>query len=246
MEQAEQRIYHSFDIRKFEDSFTKNNKTNVSKMMLEASKQRAINRTQSKLTKLLDKVDRNTVRIQVALYEGTSFFPSRLIRWITWGDKSHAAWFYPEGVIIPTSLTTKQVVFGHDAWYPGGVRRLSSLSDGHKPGTKVILYNIDVTQEQLYKLVQFNESQVGKKYNWFGVLEFPPFIRFFLHIFSKKYMAQDPMDLPAWFCSALVLCGSIVMGGPFLIKDPRKTDPEDLETSPDLYRSGAPEETYTK
>jgi hypothetical protein len=230
------------------DAFAKSMDDKNSSFRIGLARQKQVRRKQAELERALDRVDRSTIRIQVALYEGKSFFPSRLIRWITWGDKSHAAWHYPSGVILPpkTEGGNRELCFGHDAWHPNGVRRLKSLDDGHSKGTKVMLYNIEVTQEQLFKLVMFNESQMGKKYNWLGVFEFPPVIRFFLTLFARKYMKQDPMDLPSWFCSCLVLCGSIAMGLPFLVKDPRKTSPEDLESSPALYYSGKPEEYVTK
>ena len=111
----------------------------------------------------------------IALYKGTSAL-SRLIRWRTWSDYSHAAWVFPDQSVI-------------EAW-KGGVTHAPSILAGHAPGTEVHLYTLDLTIEQRWAIQDFLIAQIGKPYDYAGILGF---------------LTASKTEHPArWFCSELV------------------------------------------
>ena len=114
----------------------------------------------------------------VALYRGTSVV-SRLIRWRTWSDYSHAAWVCEDGTVL-------------DAWQKGGVRHVANISIGHKPGTPVEFFQADLTPREIGRIKAFLRKQVGKKYDWHGVLKF----------ISRRRTTADQQK--KWFCSELI------------------------------------------
>lgn len=118
----------------------------------------------------------------IALYKGTSFL-SRLIRWFTWSEYSHAAWLCEDGSVI-------------EAWQGGGVRHVASLGAQHKAGTPVDMFFVYGHGDNLLTTCQRNAvenfllEQVGEKYDYLGILGF---------LSRKRMEAHD-----AWFCSELI------------------------------------------
>jgi len=153
-------------------------------------------------------------RVCVCGYRGRSFFPSKLIKWITWSEYSHVAIMLPDtGAVF-------------EAWDGVGVRCIDSLSDHHTPKTIVSVMYIDVTPEQYLGLIDALQSQLGKKYDWKGVLRFPPLLRPFI---SKKISKRES---ERWFCSELVNWAFWKIGLPLINKPPHATSPADVMVSP--------------
>lgn len=112
----------------------------------------------------------------IALYKGRSWF-SRIIRWFTWSQYSHAAWICRDGTIL-------EAVAGR------GVIRSSSLSDAHTPLTEVDVFKLNITEEQAQAVEAFMTRQLGKRYDWLGILGL---------VLRRRTENQG-----AWFCSELV------------------------------------------
>lgn len=116
----------------------------------------------------------------ILAYKGTSFFPSRIIRWMSWSEYSHVAWEMKDGRVI-------------EAYQPV-VRLTPSLHYGHKPGTVVERFEIaGLTPAQRIKLESFLMRQIGKPYDWASVFRFIP------------RWAESQKSRNAWFCSELLL-----------------------------------------
>ena len=111
----------------------------------------------------------------IALYKGTSAL-SRLIRWRTWSDYSHAAWVFPDHSVI-------------EAW-KGGVTHAPGILAGHAPDTEVHLVTLDLTIEQRWAVQDFLIAQIGKPYDYAGILGF---------LTASKTENPD-----RWFCSELI------------------------------------------
>ena len=111
----------------------------------------------------------------IALYKGTSAL-SRLIRWQTWSEYSHAAWVFPDGSVI-------------EAW-KGGVRHAPGILTQHTQGTDVDLFTLELTVEQRWAIQDFLIAQIGKPYDYAGILGF---------------LAAAKTENPEkWFCSELI------------------------------------------
>jgi len=138
---------------------------------------------------------------------------SKAIRFFSWGIYSHAAICLPdEGYII------------YESWDGVGVRQCKSISDGHKKGTRVDFFSLGVTEDQYIKIVDALRSQLGKKYDYWGVIRFIPFFRAFMGKPSKRTQ-------PAWFCS-IYACWALAKGDVYLLnKDAYKISPSDMATS---------------
>jgi len=105
--------------------------------------------------------------MQIALYRGVSL-TSKLIRLQTRGPYSHAA----------VSLTGGGLI---ESWQFGkGVRETKSLSDGHTSGTRVDLFDVQLTSLQEEVVETYLRSQVGKKYDWITILRFLTIARAFI------------------------------------------------------------------
>ena len=111
----------------------------------------------------------------IALYKGTSAL-SRLIRWRTWSEYSHAAWVFPDGSVI-------------EAW-KGGVTHAPSILAGHVPDTEVHLFTLDLTADQRWAIQDFLIAQIGKPYDYTAILGLG--------------LRRDWQEEDAWFCSELV------------------------------------------
>lgn len=114
----------------------------------------------------------------IALYKGKSIWPSRIIEFINWSDYSHASFVHAvTGVCV-------------EAW-PGGVQASPNFGTIHTKGTSVDFFRvIGATTEQESEAYCYMLDQVGKKYDYMGVL----------HFITRK----EGNNQKRWFCSELV------------------------------------------
>lgn len=143
----------------------------------------------------------------IALYRGLSPL-SRAIRWWNWSDYSHAAWLCSDG-----SCT--------EAW-AGRVQRAGAFDTLHTRGTAVDCYTIEgMTGERARAIRAFLAAQVGKRYDWRGILRFG----------FKTIIRADNQD--RWFCSELVFAACQAAGIELLARTPAwKVYPGLLACSP--------------
>ena len=116
----------------------------------------------------------NMSRPQILLFKGQGMI-SRLIRWQTNGEYSHVAIQLPDGQIL-------------EAWHkPAKVRLREPLEDW----TNVEAFDVEgMTEKQWEKAIAWAKQQVGKKYDFGGVMRFV----------TRWRKPQDE----SWFCSELV------------------------------------------
>jgi len=132
---------------------------------------------------------------------------SRLIRWWQWGfPYTHIAY------CLDLSDPNDPIVV--EAWW-NGVRH-GKFSEVHTPGTEFAVYSVQVTGKQKEKIEEFLQRQLGKPYDWLGILGFP--------LRSLKLERKD-----RWFCSELVFT-AFKQAGVALLKN---THPS--EVSPRLF-----------
>lgn len=144
--------------------------------------------------------------MRIAAYKGKSLI-SKAIRWQTRGKYSHVAVMLDDGRII-------------EAWHnPAKVRVITSLSEGHTPGTKVDIFEVETTPDQEVRIAEFLLDQVGKKYDFGGVLRF----------LSRRNKNNPQM----WFCSKLAF-SCFLYGGIELLKriEPYQVAPVTMVRSP--------------
>jgi hypothetical protein len=143
----------------------------------------------------------------IALYKGRSLI-SRIIRCVNWSDYSHAAW---------VDTVNNYVI---EAW-SGGVRKADSLHTNHTPGTIVDVFDVDVTVAQREAIAQFMLLQVGKRYDYRGIV----------HFITRRSESAAGQD--RWFCSELVLAAYRAAGIDLLSRIPAyKVFPGMLAYSP--------------
>lgn len=111
----------------------------------------------------------------IALYKGISAV-SRLIRLRTWSDYSHASW-------IDDSFD-----FEIEAWHRG-VTQTDVPFSNHTPGTQVDLFDYALPTDQRCAAVRFLRLQIGKPYDWPGLL-----------LFGRAQAKPNR----SWFCSELL------------------------------------------
>ena len=148
--------------------------------------------------------------IRIAQYKGKSL-TSKIIKFKTRGVYSHTAIMLDDNKIV-------------EAWQGSNeVRIIESLSDGHKPGTEVDIYYLDATQSQQVLFVEFVMEQLGKKYDYLGILGF---------VFNRNFHGQD-----SWFCSELFMA-ACVYAGIVVLKNTEswQASPSLITKSPKLYR----------
>jgi hypothetical protein len=143
----------------------------------------------------------------IALYKGRSLI-SRCIRLFTWSQYSHAAWIDAKANLVI------------EAW-SGRVRMASSLSELHTPGTPVDVFFVDVTPEQDTIIAAFMHSQVGKAYDYRGIV----------HFITRR--PETGAGQARWFCSELVHAAYRAAGIQLLSRVPDyKVSPGTLSYSP--------------
>ena len=114
--------------------------------------------------------------IRIAQYMGRSFI-SKVIKKVTRGEYSHTAIMLDDNRIV-------------EAWEGcDEVRIITDLSDGHKPGTPVDIYEVSMGSRQEESFREFVEAQVGKEYDYLGLLGF--------------YFNSGLHNEEKWFCSEL-------------------------------------------
>lgn len=120
----------------------------------------------------------------IALFRGRSLL-SRLIRWHTRSPYSHAAWICGDGQCL-------------EAW-SGGVRKVESVSEQHKPRTWVEYYAVEgMTPEMRDAAERFLTTQLGRPYDTWGIIGF----------ITRR--GRHPNG--KWFCSELVFEACRVAG----------------------------------
>jgi uncharacterized protein YycO len=146
---------------------------------------------------------------RVLLYEGVSLL-SKAIQWRTWGPYSHAALQLADGQVI-------------DAW-KGGVRKIKGPFVGHDKKTRVLAYDIrDLTATQAEAMAKFAMAQIGKGYDYLGVM---------------RFLTRRDANNGKWFCSELVAAAACVAGRSLLEKPSHRISPSDLASSTELRFSG--------
>lgn len=115
----------------------------------------------------------------ILLYKGKSWI-SKLIKWQTFGQYSHAAWWCHDKSVI-------------EAWHKGGVSHSATPATLHKPGTEIDVFSVcGVTDDgEGFYVEQLLKEEIGSKY------DFAPVLRGF----PLRLNRDNPNK---WFCSELV------------------------------------------
>lgn len=143
----------------------------------------------------------------IALYKGISLL-SRLIRWYSRSEYSHAAWIDPDTGAC------------YEAW-TNGVRMVPSFESCHTPGTHVDIFATPANREQSLAIRRFHQQLVGKAYDWHGIF----------HFVTRR--PEHARDQDRWFCSELVVAAYRAAGVPLLARvEPYKVYPSMLAWSP--------------
>jgi len=120
--------------------------------------------------------------IYVGVTQGISFY-SKVIKWFQWGNpNTHIFYIYEEELNKEDPVILESI-----ADY--GVHK-SKLSVAHTPGTPYQIYSLKVTTKQKRIIEEYLEQQIGKGYDYIGILGFA----------SRK----DTNDNNKLFCSELV------------------------------------------
>lgn len=130
----------------------------------------------------------------IAIYKGHSLI-SRIIRFANWSPYSHAAIIDPVG---------NRVI---EAWQ-GRVQAARSLSELHTTTTEVDVFHVETTPEQSAAVLAFAYAQVGKRYDYRGIL----------HFITRR--PEYPGDQDRWFCSELVMAAYRAAGIDLLSRVP--------------------------
>lgn len=148
----------------------------------------------------------------IALYRGRSLI-SRLIRWQTRSEYSHAAWVCADRSVI-------------EAWWPHGVRHVAHPFVGHTPGTEIDLWAVSGLMEvQRLAIERFLLSQRGKPYDIRGVVRFV----------SRRPGGRQTR----WFCSELLAAALDLAGAPLLHAAPHLLAPGHLPWSTRVFLAGS-------
>ena len=149
---------------------------------------------------------RDLLKVYILASIGKSF-TSRAIRFRQWGfPVTHIAF------VVDLKDRNDPVVI--EAWWNGV--RYGKFSEVHTPGTEFAVYSVEVTKEQRDEIRHFLQRQIGKPYDWPGILGF---VFFNPNLESKN----------RWFCSELVFT-AFKQAGVELLKN---THPS--EVSPRLF-----------
>jgi uncharacterized protein YycO len=156
--------------------------------------------------------------MKVLLFKGKGVI-SRSIRWQTDGVYSHAAILLDDG---------KTIV---EAWHTGTGVRKKILKDW----TNIDVYEIPcITQAQKVKVELFLNSQLGKGYDYWGILRF--------------LTRRDRNNPEKWFCSELVVAAlwqaGIELFAPFV--PAYKVSPELISYSPRIFCIQRTVQAFTK
>jgi uncharacterized protein YycO len=148
----------------------------------------------------------------IALHKGKSVV-SRLIRWQTRSEYSHASLLLEDGCVIESRE-------GSFRTGPGGVRKLSSM-----PANETVdLFRVEAPVDWPTMLTWLN-GQIGKPYDWTMVARF----------ISRRQASRK--ESGKWFCSELVFA-ALQKGGVNLLArcEPWEVSPGLLAKSPLLLK----------
>jgi hypothetical protein len=168
------------------------------------------------------------MRLLVTAYRGVSLI-SKAIRWQTWSDYSHVGlglWF-DDRMTLADWIATGETI---EAWQSGGVRSgKAGPCAGHTLGTRIDLFDLPgawpATQATAW---HFASQQVGKGYDFRGVLRFLP------------RSGRHPDSDDRWFCSELVEAALYEAYSPLLLRiEPQRVTPALIVLSPLLRYIGS-------
>lgn len=140
----------------------------------------------------------------VVLFKGRGVM-SKLIAWQTRGEYSHAALFDEDNGVL------------YESWQTDGVHKKLDWKLAQDDAT-VDFFTFEQTPGQAGAIRYFLESQLGKKYDWLGVVRFV----------SRTQLRPDAKD--KWFCSELVTA-ALAYAGITVFKNTVA-----CEVSPDLLK----------
>ena len=161
----------------------------------------------------------------ILAYKGTSWI-SRYIKFCTLGRYSHVAWLKTTPTLrnmirnaskteLGAQLVEKTIIRAGciEAWHKDGVAERSSLTEGHKSGTVIDVYDLPGF-EWWYQVTDWMRSQVGKEYWLKGVL---------LARLNRHFEIEPPVDesgaISKYFCSHLIETGLRLYGYPTVDTD---------------------------
>jgi hypothetical protein len=110
----------------------------------------------------------------------------------------------------------------YEAWTKSGVTHLR-WGVNHEPGTKVDLFEFKnpLTPDEEIQLRAWLDLQVGKRYDWMGLLGFLPVFRLF-------GIRNNPNS---WFCSEITSAGCIQVNRQLSRRKPCFMSPDDCVMS---------------
>lgn len=147
----------------------------------------------------------NTGRILIGQYNGKSF-TSWVISKKTWSDITHTSAFVNDSEVI-------------EAWGGGVVRR--NWREGHTKGTRIRIMRVECTKEQEEKFYAFLSAQLGKKYDFAGIMGFG--------------LSANMANKDKWFCSELIFASAKYAEIELLARiEPYKVSPGLLDVSPQM------------
>lgn len=138
-------------------------------------------------------------------FSTTSHIGSKLIRLGTWSDFSHVDIILPDGSLLGATATLGVAIREND------ISKMTKIE-------KYIVQDVDSSA-----IISTALEQVGKPYDWKGVLNFIT-------------RSRDWEDDSSWFCSELVAYAFKNNGTPLLNAPNYRTTPRDLLMSPLLKR----------
>lgn len=151
------------------------------------------------------------IKIGIAQYQGIGPL-SRGIRLFTRSQWSHTA------IVIWPSVPYMDKFQLFEAWGFNGVVRVNGyalptvLSANHHPGTLVDIFTMEVIRRDGQRMLEFLNSQVGKKYDWSLIV---------------KFLIRKPAtENGRWICSELAGEAFKTAGSPLQRMHPWKMAPE--------------------
>ena len=149
--------------------------------------------------------------IEVGQYRGKSWV-SKAIKWQTFGVHSHTAIRIDDQII--------------EAWQGSNeVRVIKDWGDGHKPGTRVDIYDVELSDNEADKFAEFMFLLIGKGYDFRAIAGI---------MLRLKWLAKAD----EWFCSeafAAALKHAISQRDADKIPPPHKVDPNIVPILPRVY-----------
>lgn len=134
---------------------------------------------------------------------------SAAIRYFTWSPYSHVDFVLPNGMLLGARAARGVALYSPAEWQ----------------ASRVATYSVATNIRQQEAILRAARSQIGKPYDWGGVLG--------IALRSRRWQADD-----SWFCSELVTWAFEQAGVPLLrTTDAWRITPRDLLLSPHLKSS---------